>query len=643
MPKPGAFASRAFWPMALGLSAFVVLTQFLALRAGWESNPLARTPLMDAEVYWDWAGAISRGELQGTTPFVSAPLYPYLLGCLRFLGADLFLVCAFQIGLHTATGILLALAGRRAFGAGTGLLAAVLFFSLSDPAYYTGRILSSSTVVFFAALTLVSAQALAARASLPRSAILGLTLGLSCLSHPPMLVSVPLFALWAGWQAADDRWKPAAVTLATAIFAMAPATVHNFRATGELIPISAQAGITFYHGNQPGADGTYTVTQGVSTDRRQQNIDALNRARRETGSASWNAANRYYFGQGIEFWRDAPAEAVSLSMRKLYWFLTGRVYGDIYMPALEREHELPEQSRWAPLPLAMLTWTGLLATAMLLRDPRRHLPLALLTLAPLLVVSAFWYSPRYRIPAAPSLALAVAFALTQIRHWRSRPRAALVLTAGFATASISLFVNPGRGFDAPARYRGQFEFALGNLYMEQGDLDRARAYFVRGREADHVHSAVALAEITRRSGNPAAALKELTRIASLHSSDAYVSRSRATALAELRRWPEARAEFRWALSLDPNNWSAITGLGNVLLNLGQIEEAIDKYRNAIALNPDFGDARFNLAMAFAEHCSPPRIEEALVQIRAALIRDPDHARYQSALEWLLGKSGADTE
>ncbi|MFT5049331.1 MAG: hypothetical protein ACI8QZ_000723 [Chlamydiales bacterium] len=643
MPKHGVSASRAFWLIALGLSALVALTQALALRSGWESNPLAQTPLMDAEVYWRWAGAIARGELQAETPFVSAPLYPYLLGALRFLGADVFSVCALQIALHAATGLLLAIAGRRAFGPGVGLLAACLYFGTSDPAYYTARILSSSTVALLSTLTLVAAQAVAQRASVARAAGLGIAVGALCLGHPPMLVSVPLFALWAGWQAEDARWRPCVATLIVALATIAPATIHNFRATGEVIPISAQAGITFYHGNQPGADGTYSVAQGVSTDRGQQNIDALDRARQATGDGSWKSASQHFFGLGLDYWRDSPIEAARLFMRKAYWFLSGRVYGDIYMPVLEREHDLPVQSRWAPIPLALLTWSGILATWMLLRDPRRHLPIALLTGVPLLVVCVFWYSPRYRLPAAPTLALAAAYALVEIRHWRERPRAALALTLGFVAAGTALLVNPSMGFDSSSRYQAQFDYALGNLYLETERPEQARACFLRGREAGHAHSAVALADLKRRAGDPAGAVAELERAVEVNPSDAYARRSLATALAESSRWAEARKQFEASLALDPNNWTAVTGLGNVFLNDGQIELAIRQYEQALALNPDFGDARFNLAMAYANHSRPKRIDLALAQVREALRRDPQHARCQEALEWLLEQANAGAE
>jgi tetratricopeptide (TPR) repeat protein len=59
-------------------------------------SPLARCPLIDASVYWNWAGDIAAGKSAQAAPFFSAPLYPYLLGVLRALGGSLPAVYVLQ-------------------------------------------------------------------------------------------------------------------------------------------------------------------------------------------------------------------------------------------------------------------------------------------------------------------------------------------------------------------------------------------------------------------------------------------------------------------------------------------------------------------------------------------------------------------
>lgn len=69
--------------LALGAAA-----QLALLLAG-AADPLALAPINDAKVYWDWGGRIADGRLVDDTPFMSAPLYPYVVGAVRALGGGL--------------------------------------------------------------------------------------------------------------------------------------------------------------------------------------------------------------------------------------------------------------------------------------------------------------------------------------------------------------------------------------------------------------------------------------------------------------------------------------------------------------------------------------------------------------------------
>lgn len=631
MSEP-AHAKRAFWPLLGSIAALVLLTQALSLRASLDANPFATTLLMDADVYWQWGAAIARGELLGETPFLSAPLYPYLLGALRALGLELYGVLAFQSLLYTATGVLLALVARREFGPGIGLLTAILFFAVSDPAFYTGRILNCTLAVFLTTVAIALAQALSNGPSLARCAIFGASLGILALAHPPVLIVIPLFAVWSAWTSASGRVPRALLTLAGGALVILPATVHNQSVSGEWIPISAQAGITFYHGNQPGADGTYSAAQGVSTDRAQQNLDAIERARRVTGDESWKATSRYYFGLGLEYWRSDPLQAALLSLRKVYWFLSGNVYGDIYLPSFEREDGLPTTSGWSPLPLGLLTWPGFVALVIALRRSRRFIPWLVLGILPLLIVGAFWYSPRYRIPALPPIALGVGYALHSLRAWRTQKPTAIAVVLALTAAVVSLLLNPLRGFDAPQTYRGQYDYTVGTLHMRRSELPEARERFERARAAGNPVAGVVLGDLKRVEGDLAGAIADLEVAVEALPNDAFAHRSLGTALAVAGQNERARTEFERALELDPNNWQAIANLGNVLRALGDTPAAIVQYERAIALNPDFGDARYNLAVTLTQNVSPPQFDQARAQLQEALRRDPANGHYRLLLE-----------
>ena len=107
-------------------------------------DPLALAPINDAKVYWDWGGRIADGQLVDSVPFMSAPLYPYVVGLVRSLGGGLSALYLVQMGLHVLTAWLVARVARRHVGEWGAVLAAGLYLVLRDPAYMTTRVLNST-------------------------------------------------------------------------------------------------------------------------------------------------------------------------------------------------------------------------------------------------------------------------------------------------------------------------------------------------------------------------------------------------------------------------------------------------------------------------------------------------------------------
>ena len=70
-------------------------------------------------------------------------------------------------------------------------------------------------------------------------------------------------------------------------------------------------------------------------------------------------------------------------------------------------------------------------------------------------------------------------------------------------------------------------------------------------------------------------------------------------LASSGRIDEARACFRTVLQIDPNNIKAHTKLGRIALMQGKPDEAIGHFRQALAAQPDYGEARHYMRKALA--------------------------------------------
>jgi len=636
-------SARWFAVALAALVGFALTAQLAILAQASAGNPFARIPLVDAKEYWRLAGAIARGELVGDTPFLSAPLYPYALGLVRALGGGLEAVYRLQVALHLATAVLLAAIGRRRYGAAAGLAGAALYLVLQGPAFQTGRVLGGTLQAF--CVVLLWDRLLAAHASpgVRKSAACGLVLGLTCLVQPPLLVGVPLFALWIAVSGERAARAKRAITLgAVALLTIAPATLHNWLAVGELIPISAQAGITFYHGNNVGADGTYHAAKGVSTDRFQQNLDARAAARAELGpDVGWKATDRYFLEQGLAFWRAGPGRAVRLTLRKAWWFASGRVYGDVYNPTLERENGLAPRLALAPVPVAWCTLVALIGLLACFRGGfARCVPELTFVLVPFLVVCVFWYSPRYRLPAVPVMAVLAGAALVRLGGWRAHPvRTGLIAAVMLASAATGL-VNRWKDFDSPDAYRPQFAYSVGAAFLEEEDLPSAGIWFERARTLGYPLAAASLADVLRREGDAEGAIEAARAAARALPDDPYVLRGLAIALATAGRCGEAIPWFESALALDPNDRQAESGLGNCLLMTDRAEDAIEHYVRALEIDPEYWEARYNLALAYQ---ALGKHEDAERELVGTLLRNPAHIDARLRLAQLCSAEDREAE
>ena len=88
--------------------------------------------------------------------------------------------------------------------------------------------------------------------------------------------------------------------------------------------------------------------------------------------------------------------------------------------------------------------------------------------------------------------------------------------------------------------------------------------------------------------------------------------------------PQAGAELiRRATRVCPTNAVYRCNLGNALTEVGQLEEAIICYREAVSLQSDSGEVHYNLAVALQRN---GQLEEAIDSYRQAVRIDPQSAQ-----------------
>jgi tetratricopeptide (TPR) repeat protein len=70
---------------------------------------------------------------------------------------------------------------------------------------------------------------------------------------------------------------------------------------------------------------------------------------------------------------------------------------------------------------------------------------------------------------------------------------------------------------------------------------------------------------------------------------------RAIHLMEKRKYEESARAFRSVVLMDKDNYKAITGLGICLAETGMYEDARKCFERALEINPDYTQAKINLA------------------------------------------------
>jgi len=103
------------------------------------------------------------------------------------------------------------------------------------------------------------------------------------------------------------------------------------------------------------------------------------------------------------------------------------------------------------------------------------------------------------------------------------------------------------------------------------------------------------------------------------------------ALEQENRQPEALAEYRKAIEIEPNRFQARNNVANLLASMGLRDEAYREYQEALRLNPDASVAHINFATLLSEM---GRFDEAMSEYSKATQLDPADSRSY----YLMGKA-----
>lgn len=182
---------------------------------------------------------------------------------------------------------------------------------------------------------------------------------------------------------------------------------------------------------------------------------------------------------------------------------------------------------------------------------------------------------------------------------------------------------------------------LGTYYRDIGQLETALEHYelaVRLKPGD-VTARGLLGSLQSQLGRKAAALETYREAVRLNPDSARARLMLGIELVEQGQVDEAVSHYQAALRRAPSA-EVNYHLGNALLRLDRLPEAIARFRAALDLNPKFAEAHNNLANALAQH---DESRAAIAHLRTAVTLKPDYAEALHNLGVLLTRAGESGE
>ena len=613
-------------------------------------SPFFTRPVIDGQVYDNWAMAIVRGDAPGQ-PFYQDPLYPYLLALIySVFGHSYLAVYLLQLALALVLLLLIYDTTRRLFDRRAGLMAAAMAALYKPFIFYDSQIEKTALAVFLTALFLwlfvrslrsdhSSAGPRHSSFPLRHSPLLwpfaaGLALGLAALTRANTLMFAPLLplALALNPQAVNRKLRigSAAASLFGIVIVIAPVSIRNSLLAREFVLTTTQAGQNLYIGNSPyNSTGQYQAPPWVRPTPEYEQSDFAEYANKTVGKKlSYSGVSNFYTRAALS-WTTTHGR----DFTRLLWRKTVLYFNNFEVPDNQDLYFFSRYSRVLRLPLlsfGLVFALGFAAMILLARGLGR-LSFVILFFGSAVSVIAFFVFSRYRIPALPAL-LPFAGAMLpwladQVRprsssttgrsslsaHRSSLPRMAGGLVLIFATFALTLYpIYHGTGKSEAAQCLSN----LATVLYHEGDTARAVQTYEEALASQPGHSDASrnLGIIMLARGNTDRAFQLLSGAVRTEPSNPSNHLFLGRICVRQGQLEAARAEFRRAVALAPGRVEVRFELAGALQQLDSYPQALAQYDTMIQLAPDNASVRHNYAACLYR---VGRLDDARVQLEAA--------------------------
>jgi 4-amino-4-deoxy-L-arabinose transferase-like glycosyltransferase len=459
-----------------------------------------------------FAQRVAQGADIGERMLDLSPFYLYATALFfKIFGPNWEALALLQAFLGSLTCLLVYLVGARLFGPATGIIAAALLMLYGNVTLIELTLEPEAFVLFFNALAVLALLWAGDRHPpffrLWRWLPAGVLIGLSAITKANGLLILPgaMVWIWLSIRTRRGRCGAVAALLMGVVLLVGPVTLRNYILFQDFVPITADGGKVFFHGNGPGATGLERADlpdQGFREER-QTEPDHAHALFRETARAEAKAplkpseCSAYWYSHTFEHMYAEPGAALLLMGKKFCFFWNAYEAHDLdttYKNSLTIKG-------WPLLTVGMISALGLLGMGLALGGWRRTFPLYWMVFITLLSVLLFFAASRYRLPAVPFLCLFAAFGLVKWFHLIREKKIAkaalgLILLAGLLAVTAFPFREEIRRFDRWQRasrihyslggralfQKGEYREAIGELEkVISVDPNFAPAYNIMGK------------------------------------------------------------------------------------------------------------------------------------------------------------------
>jgi Flp pilus assembly protein TadD/4-amino-4-deoxy-L-arabinose transferase-like glycosyltransferase len=571
-------------------------------------SPFFTRPVIDGQVYDNWAMAIVSGDLP-REPFYQDPLYPYFLALIyRVFGHSYLTVYLIQLLLGVGLLLLIYDTARRLFDRRAAIVAALIAALYKPFIFYESQIEKTALAVFLVGLFIWMLVRALGSSRLLWPLFSGITLGLAVLTRGNVLLFAPLLPV-AVYLAAirtqpGRRFLAAGLSLAGVLLVVAPVSARNSVLARGFVLTTTQAGQNLYIGNSPyNTTGQYAAPPWVRPNPEFEQADFAEYAHKSAGrELSPMQVSQFYVRAAVEW-----ARTHSGAFARLLWRKTVLYFNNFEIPD-NQDLYFFERYSWVlrlPLPgFGIVFGLGLAGMILLARRSLARLSLAVFFFGYAASVIVFFVFSRYRIPSLPAL---LPFAGGTVAWFMDRRTAGKRqvsrrrLAGGLALVAGSFLlttypVHHGGGKSEAA----QCLVNLASVYYHEGDTARAVAAFEEAlaTRPGYGEALRNLGIIALNRHDVGRACDMLIRAAKAEPANPVTHHYLGKAFEARQQVDSACLEFRRAVDLAPGRVEYRFSLATALQQLGRFPEALAQYDTMLTLAPGNPLVHHNLAVAF---------------------------------------------